>query len=139
MDDYPELMEICFNNREADIGGFLRRQLGQSDVSALGTALRELLGVASSSPPEKPSFRDKTIALMRESAGLFQKASEAYGNLSGFDSRLTMQVGLILNPEKPHELPTRLFLDLLARANPKYSGWPIWLDSRDFPILKVGQ
>ncbi len=42
--DWPELIGICFDNREADIGRFLRRQLGGVDLSGI----LELLGDADS-------------------------------------------------------------------------------------------
>src|SRR5690554_2681147 len=41
-EDWPDIMQICFDNREADIGRFLRRQLSVADRGALTTALQEL-------------------------------------------------------------------------------------------------
>jgi hypothetical protein len=38
--DFPVLLEVCFENREADIGRFLRRQLGARDTAALAAALK---------------------------------------------------------------------------------------------------
>ena len=43
-----------------------------------------------------------------------------------------MRVGLVLDPAKPGELPTKEFMNKVSESNPQYTGWPIWLDSRGF-------
>jgi hypothetical protein len=42
-EDWREIIEICFDNREADIGRFLRRQLTGKDLPLLTSVLRDLL------------------------------------------------------------------------------------------------
>ncbi len=132
--DYPELMELCFNNREADIGGFLRRQLGQADLHALAEMLRAVLGARDTAPPA-PGLQDRVSGVIAEGASEFAQAVERRGlsdrGRAAADG-LTMEVGLVLDPEKPDESPTQSFLNLLAGANPQYTGWPVWLDSRGF-------
>lgn len=41
-EDWQELIGICFDNREADIGRFLRRQLAGEDLKSLMTALQQI-------------------------------------------------------------------------------------------------
>jgi hypothetical protein len=144
--DYPDLMDVCFNNREGDFGGFLRRQIGQTDMSAMIAALRDVLGVQEPIP-SAPNLRDRGFEIIAEGNSEFCDAVERRG-LSGPErvaiGGLTMEVGLALEPEKENEVPTRKFLDVLAGANPQYTGWPIWLDSRGFnekgdrPVVKDG-
>ena len=38
--DWPDLLKICFDNREADIGRFLRRQLGVEGANLFTSALK---------------------------------------------------------------------------------------------------
>lgn len=144
--DYPDLMEICFNNREADIGGFLRRQLGQADLSPLANVLRDFVK-AEEAAPLAPNLRDRAFGVIIQGDSEFADAVEQRGVTDSQRSAiagLTMEVGLVLDPEKPDEVPTRSFIDLLAGANPQYTGWPIWLDSRGFaaehdrPMVKGG-
>ncbi|HWU81120.1 MAG TPA: hypothetical protein VN158_13770, partial [Caulobacter sp.] len=53
--DYAEMLEICFENREADIGRFLRRHL-----SGLGSAVPALFEAALDDPAKR--LRDRAFA-----------------------------------------------------------------------------
>ncbi len=46
LSDWPRIMETCFNNREADIGAFMRRQLSGLDIESTASVLFEILKVA---------------------------------------------------------------------------------------------
>jgi hypothetical protein len=50
--DWADIFEICFENREADIGRFLRRHLG-GDLSSFVSALAK--AGAPTTPPRRPS------------------------------------------------------------------------------------
>ncbi|MDB5582318.1 MAG: putative transcriptional regulator [Bradyrhizobium sp.] len=131
---YPDLMEICFNNRETDIGRFLRRQLGQTDLSALAEIIRSAVdGSVAKAPLDM--LRERAFNIVTQGEAAFAEAVAAR-QLSDAQKPalqgLTMQVGLALEPEKADQLPTRGFLNTLAGANPQYTGWPIWVDSRGF-------
>ena len=132
--DYPDLMDICFSNREADIGSFLRRQLGQADFSLLANVLRDVLGAEEAAAPAL-SLGDRASGVIAEGVSEFADAVKRRGltdkERPAIDV-LTMEVGLVLDPEKPSEVPTQSYMNLLAGANPQYTGWPIWLDSRRF-------
>ena len=125
--DYPELLDICFENREADIGRFLRRHLSGIDSHVVET----LLGVGSTDPI--PQHRERAFALIKEGtdrAGVAAQKCGASAELQTVQEYLTMRVGLVLDPAKPDELPTKEFLNKVSASNPQYTGWPIWLDSR---------
>ena len=51
LSDWSRLMEFCFNNREADIGAFMRRQLSGLDILSASSALSEILGNATGPTP----------------------------------------------------------------------------------------
>ena len=127
--DWPDLLDICFENREADIGRFLRRLLPGVDSRAM-----ESLLVGEVESPMK-RIRQRTVALMDEGETALEAAVEQRGVVSEHQSvkdALTMRVGLVLDPPKPEQLPTREFMNRVSASNPQYTGWPIWLDTRDF-------
>jgi hypothetical protein len=41
-------------------------------------------------------------------------------------------VALVVEPSRRDALPDAEFLNRVSAANPQYTGWPIWLDSRTF-------
>ena len=127
--DFPELLEICFENREADIGRFLRRHLPGVD----GRAVEALLGTGGADPTKKLS--ERSFTLIEEASEAFQVAVAQHDRAAEFNEvkeALTMRVGLVLDPTKSDELPSREFMNKVSASNPEYTGWPAWLDSRSF-------
>ena len=127
--DYPELLDICFENREADIGRFLRRHLSGFDGQVVGT----LLDTGRDDPMQR--LRDRAFALIEKGTDAFAAAADQRGiasELQRVQDALTMRVGLVLDPAKPDEPPTKEFMNRVSASNPQYTGWPVWLDSRDF-------
>ena len=124
---YTELLDICFENREADIGRFVRRHLSGIDKHVV----EALLGVGSTDPIQQ--HRERAIALIQEGTTHAEVAAQNRGaaaELQTLQEFLTMRVGLVLDPAKPGKLPTEEFLNNVLASNPQYTGWPIWLDSR---------
>ena len=129
--DFPELMEICFENREADIGRFLRRHLSGFD----GPVVEALLGTGNVEPTKE--LRERSFAVIDRGG----EALEAEVNQRGLGSEfqrvegaLIMRVGLVLDPARLGEMPTKEFMNKISASNPQYTGWPAWLDSRDFAM-----
>ena len=125
--DYSDLLDICFENREADIGRFFRRHLSGID----NHFVEALLGVGSTDPVQQS--RDRAFALIEEGTDCAEVAAQEFGATAALEEvqeYLTMRVGLVLDPPKPDELPTEEFLNRVFASNPQYTGWPIWLDSR---------
>lgn len=138
--DWPEIVEICFNNREADVGRFLRRQLAGHDVASILAAVNDL-GLYRPAP----SLRDRAEVLLNDGQERFNKAT-AERSLND-DERAVVdsgswQVGLVIDPAHDDRLPDQIFFRTIASSNPQYTGWPIWLDSSGFrdqsaaPIVK---
>ncbi|BAY35658.1 response regulator receiver modulated translation initiation factor IF-2 (plasmid) [Nostoc carneum NIES-2107] len=77
------------------------------------------------------SFEEKLQISLRENKKRFQDIiKERKVNLpqSG-----TWEIALKLIGDVPLHSANQNFLNLLSSSNPKYTGWPIWLDSRGFP------
>ncbi|WP_022682029.1 helix-turn-helix domain-containing protein [Sphingobium bisphenolivorans] len=126
--DYADLLDVCFENREADIGRFLRRHLaGVGPAATLSAAL----GIES----EESKLRKRAFDLLESgSTGASNAIAEraTAEQLSRIGNALTMHVGLALDPAHPDALPTQEFLNKVSSSNPNYTGWPVWLDSRGF-------
>lgn len=128
--DWRDIVDICFENREADIGRFLRRLVGDGDVAGL---LTRLSGIASA-PPD-PTLQERTKAFL--DAGQ-RRYSEALGRRGLTAEQLheldtgTWSVALVVDPSRPEAAADKQFLYSFGSANPNYTGWPVWLDTRGF-------
>jgi hypothetical protein len=124
--DAEELVEICFENREADIGRFLRRHLGGVDAGSISS----LLEGEKKTPIRELAFKALAEGEARFSAEVKRRKLEAtYSTVAG---ALTMHVALVVEPANPDAVPTQEFMNRVAAANPQFTGWPVWLDSRGF-------
>jgi hypothetical protein len=124
--DYADLLEVCFENREADIGRFLRRHLAGSQGGALAAALE------GGSPATKRRERAFSVIETGSAAAATAMASGATdAQRERIADALTMRVGLALDPPRLGELPTRAFLNKVSASNPNLTGWPVWLVSQD--------
>jgi hypothetical protein len=124
--DWPTITEECFDNREADIGRFLRRHLigvTPETLNALATAMTGTGG-------QKVSSDELLTGYLRESEERYRAVVSERG--LSFPPHGTWEVGLVLLGDVPAHQATKQFLNLLTASNPNYTGWPIWLDSREF-------
>jgi hypothetical protein len=128
--DWRDIVEICFENREADIGRFLRRHLGDRDLGALlsqfstATVLKPM-----------PTLRDRAEALLNDGEkrylGALSKRKLGAEKMKELDAG-TWGTALVVDPPRTDAVADKQFLSSFAVANPNYTGWPIWLDSRGF-------
>jgi hypothetical protein len=132
--DWAEILDICFDNREADIGRFLRRHLG-ADLPAFAAALAKAAG---RSTPPPPPLIDKTRALLDDGDSRFGAALRARPNPTEVDERFgTWSVALVIDPPRVDQVPDVNFFNVIASSNPQYTGWPAWLDSRNAADLSA--
>jgi hypothetical protein len=130
--DWRDIIEICFDNREADVGRFLRRQLAGRDVASLVSALYQL-GLAPVGPPP-PSLRDRAEALLKDGEARFQRALAERNPTAAkaTASAISWSIGLVIDPGHAQRVPDRAFLTTIQSSNPNYTGWPVWLESSSF-------
>lgn len=122
--DWDPLVERCFDNREADIGRFLRRHIGALNpehLRALATSITEGM-----QPVE---------SLQESSRRYLQEGSERFHDIvtdRGLElpEHGTWEVATVIDGEVPVRNANRDFLCLLDSSNPRYTGWPVWRDSR---------
>lgn len=123
--DWPALIDTCFDNREADIGRFVRRHL--SSLTPDGVKL--ILGAMGGDNAGAPAQRDQLQKLLDEGK---QRFSTAVAERSlRLPNTGYWEVALHLEGPVPDQKVGN-FLNLLRSSNPEYSGWPVWLVSNDF-------
>ena len=127
--DWSRILETCFDNREADIGRFLRRHL--SGLSA--SVLRDLAANLQQAVAHQESDEEALRRVLTGGLGRFrQVVSERHLELPPHGS---WEVAAFVKGERPAARPNLQFLGSLLSSNPNYTGWPVWLDSRNFGDL----
>jgi hypothetical protein len=123
--DWPKLVEKCFDNREADIGRFLRRHL--ANISNLPEILNFL---GEKKQKEQQTIEEQTYNFIEESLTRYNEiVSERKATIPPHGA---MEIAAIINGEFKKLSTNRDFLNLILSSNPDYTGWPIWVDSRSF-------
>ena len=132
-DDWRDIVEICFDNREADVARFLRRHLSAVTPNLIQALVGANAEVGKAAPSAQAlDFLDSGRARFEEAAAKVDvRARAAWGG---------WEVALVLDPPLENGVADRAFLDRVYAANPSYSGWPIWVDlrgMRDFSPVVV--
>ncbi|MEN6622974.1 MAG: ATP-binding protein [Smithella sp.] len=124
--DWPKIVEVCFDNREADIGRFLRRHLGGLQPEIVGSFAAAILKKIE----PKPTIEELLRSYLQESEKRFE--SITLERKLELPEHGAWEVALIFIGSVPQHSANREFLNLLESNNPDYTGWPVWLDSRSF-------
>jgi hypothetical protein len=124
--DWEVIVEVCFDTREADIGRFLRRHLG----GLRPEFLKEFTQTLGASTNEDVSPAGLLKRFVEESEDRY-KAVISDKKLALPESG-SWEAALIVQGDVPKYSPNIDFLNLLDASNPRYSGWPVWIDSRGF-------
>ncbi len=134
--DWKDIFEICFENREADIGRFLRRHLGGLDLMSLANLLQdERLN-------NEPG--DGVAQLLRSARRLLAEGSDRFvaaledsnfappekARLQKIAEGLSWEVAVVHSAQSSSRSLDRQYLNDLLTSNPRYTGWPVWLDAR---------
>jgi hypothetical protein len=122
-DDWHAILDICSENREADIGRFLRRHLGaQAEIVA---------ATLSSTRPQAPEHR--VVQLLGEGELRYHAAIERR-TFDDSESRLVAAgkwcVALACIPQRGEAVTNQTFLNIVGASNPNFTGWPLWRDPR---------
>lgn len=122
--DWSNIVEICFDNREADIGRFLRRHLAGLTPEAIQ---RFAASTAKGLKPEA-SIEDLLRKYLDEGVKRFQQVMvERSVTLPKHGA---WEVALFISGDVSKHSADQQFLNLLDSSNPNYTGWPVWLISR---------
>ena len=125
--DWPKILDVCFDNREADIGRFLRRHLG----GLTPEVVQEFLGAMAGGLQPEETPEDHLRKYLQESGERYSTVVAERG--VQLPPHGVWEVGLLFIGDIPSHSANQAFLNLLNVNNPHYTGWPVWLDSGDFP------
>ncbi|MGA2214469.1 MAG: hypothetical protein ABSH31_14430 [Bryobacteraceae bacterium] len=118
--DWPNIVQICFDNREADIGNFLRRHLGAQ-------AREKLQHILATSAPS--SQRQRAEEFLEESRKRFGQAAEGHQPIPDHGY---WEAAMVINGDIPIHRLNLDFLRMLDVNNPRYTGWPVWMTTERF-------
>jgi Schlafen, AlbA_2 len=125
--DLDDLIERCFQNREADHAAFLTkiiRGISKADVDELVSAIKQAVWTNE----QNPGDAEKEIL----EKGAIRFADEAKKrNVDVFGLGFLEGALKIEGPLRKHRA-SKEFLRFLDSANPSLTGWPIWLVSNSF-------
>jgi hypothetical protein len=118
--DWERVVRTCFDNREADIGAFVRRHLQGANLTALGALLNP--------PPPDPTPVEHAADFMAWCRERFQRRWEAVSqDALTFGTR---EASVVLIGDVPRYEANEQFLNELLLRKPKHTGWTPWLDTR---------
>jgi hypothetical protein len=130
--DFEDLIERCFQNREADHAAFLSkliRSASKSDIQELISVISEGYQAAKVNPGAA-----ELIILDYGQSRFKEEAAERGVDLSG----LAFVEGVLrIEGSLKKYTSSNEFLQFLHSANPSLTGWPIWLTSQHFSDEKV--
>lgn len=122
--DLPDLLDICFSNRETDIASFVRKHLADLLSGNFG-------GI--SVPPDTPT---KLAQMMTDFDAITEVELKNVGDPKPQPWLLTaLTLKAIVFCDPPIEtdgVPTQKFLNTVYSANPNLTGWPVWMDTWQF-------
>ena len=125
--DWQTIIEKCFENREADIGRFIRRHLSSPSLDEANKVLSAL--ITSQTLREEPDT-DSLEKFIDTSASRYETA------LSDHDITApphgSMEVAIKINGSINEHTANDELLNLISASNPRYTGRPAWMDSRHF-------
>jgi schlafen family protein len=122
--DWERLMRVCFDNREADIGAFVRRHLAGLDFEKLATLFGGTVQVV-------PTFLERVGEILNIGRARFDAVvAERNIKLPALGYR---EAAVLVDGQVPRHTATESFLQRLFVAMPQHTGWPPWADTRRSP------
>jgi len=121
--DWEQLMQVCFDNREADIGRFIRRHLG-----GVAPAISNLVAAVRAIP--MPEDGQGAAEFLRLGAERFAAAYESRKLLAG-DLLLCggREAALVIAPAPVGFDATGDFLRRMEASVPRFTTYPPWIDA----------
>ena len=126
-DDWGGIHDPLFDNREADIGRFLRRHLDSRQIRELGREADE--AIEQEGEPDTPP-EARVLTFLQDGHERFQ--SEKARRDRRLPRHGSWEVAVVVGGAALGGPPTEEFLNLISASNPRYTGWPAWIDSRGF-------
>jgi hypothetical protein len=129
--DWNEIVEICFENREADIGRFVRRHLSGVDSGALRSLASAF---ANQSSAASPNLKERAEQFLDVGRQRYEAVKAQRGVDAGAEEAAmrwgTWEVAAIIDPPIEERVADEHFYNSLIGSNPNYRPWASWSDTR---------
>ncbi|CAI8793171.1 ATP-binding protein [Pseudomonas marginalis] len=119
--DWPQIMNVCFDNREADIGNFVRRHLSGLNFPGLLSKLGDDF--------MKPEIA-AVDAFLNDCYQRFLDVPKSDDAIDLGKGRFEVAFIITSTQERKKARADENFLASFIYANPRHTGWPLWLDTR---------
>ena len=119
--DWERMARICFDNREADIGGFVRRHLAALNLETLAALVPAFTTIM-----HQPTTMERVVQELNLGHGRYDAAVRRR-RLRLPDIGTLESVVIVHGDFQKHDASDSFRRRLLARA-PIHSGWPPWVD-----------
>jgi Schlafen, AlbA_2 len=132
--DWKDIMEICFDNREADIGRFVRRHLGGLDPETI----RHIASALNLQPTaaDSQSLEERARQLLFRGRARYENVKAWRGISAGSEEFAlrwgTWEVAAVIDPPIHGRAADQEFYNLVIGSNPRLTEWPSWPDTRAF-------
>ena len=122
--DWETLTRICFDNREADIGGFVRRHLATFNLEALATFIPAFTEMR-----KHPTTMERVAAeLNRDRLRFDNCVKERKVQIPSLGYRESV---IIVDGEFLKQSSTESFRQNILSKAPRHTGWSPWIDRSD--------
>lgn len=124
--DWPAITKICFDNREADVGAFIRRHLSNLNLGNLSALLT----------PQVPKLTAKQLAVDYLNVGRARFESARAGKDIPNLDRGTFEVAVVIDGEIPPHSANVDFYRKLQFNKPNHSGWSLWISNNSLGVTE---
>lgn len=127
-DSWEDILDPLFGNREGDVADFLRRHLTPAQIGELARRADEAgSGRGGQEPPPEIEVHN----FLHYGYNRYQ-TQQRQRDLGRMPRHGWWEVAVAVEDDVEGGPATEEFLNLIAAANPSYTGWPLWIDSRGF-------
>ncbi len=118
--DWERLTRICFDNREADIGGFVRRHLAGLNLESLAGLVPAFAALMHQPTTPERALTELNQGRTRFDAAVLRRNLQLPSN--GYRESI-----IIVNGTFPVQTATTSFRNQLLVNAPSHTGWPPWV------------
>jgi hypothetical protein len=120
--DWPDIMQICFDNRDANVASFIRRHLADVDLASLIQALGQ---------PSEPDFslEQRTLAVRQRGEERFNQERPTALPIRVDPDGGAFEVSMQIAPPLADRAADQELRRTLAASDPAYGGGALWYES----------
>lgn len=123
--DWPDIVQICFDNRDADVASFIRRHLSDVDLAQLARILEK------PSKPD-PTLHELTLAVRARGEQRFELARPKAPQIRVNPDLGAFEVAMQISPPLTDWVADQAFRSTLAASDPAFGGMALWYEAPAF-------